>query len=194
MEDLKSPILVTRYEQSYLTAGCWSPTRPGVFYTSKLNGTLDIWDLFYKHNDPVYTTRVGEASLTSISVQNEGRLVAVGASEGSTTLLEVSPSLYEPQNNEKASIAQMFERENKREKNLEVRATQLKRERKTSKVPAMAAEVLQTEAQAAAAVPDGISPDVERLFNEAIAKAEMSSEREGEAEGEDDNAGEPAQT
>jgi len=38
---------------SYMTSGCWSQTRPGVFYTTKLDGTVDAWDLSYKQKVPV---------------------------------------------------------------------------------------------------------------------------------------------
>jgi dynein intermediate chain 2, axonemal len=55
MEDLRTPIMTTKYHSSYLTDGCWSPTRPGVFFTAKMDGTLDIWDYFYKQNDPTFT-------------------------------------------------------------------------------------------------------------------------------------------
>jgi dynein intermediate chain 2 len=56
-EDLRSPLLVGPYSLSYLTVGTWSPSRPGVFFTSQSDGSLSCWDLFYKHNEP--TLRVG---------------------------------------------------------------------------------------------------------------------------------------
>mmetsp|Transcript_33806 Transcript_33806/g.78062 ORF Transcript_33806/g.78062 Transcript_33806/m.78062 type:complete len:227 (+) Transcript_33806:767-1447(+) len=31
-EDLRTPIMTSQYHDSYLTGGCWSPTRPGVFF------------------------------------------------------------------------------------------------------------------------------------------------------------------
>lgn len=34
-EELKSPIIRTRYHGAYLTDGCFSPTRPGVFFLSR---------------------------------------------------------------------------------------------------------------------------------------------------------------
>ena len=58
MEDLRTPILSSRYDGAYLTNGCWSPTRPGVLFTTKIDGTLDIWDLLYKQNDPIFSTKV----------------------------------------------------------------------------------------------------------------------------------------
>ena len=43
---------------SYLTDGCWSPDRPAVFYTTKMDGTLDIWDFIFKQNDPTLSLQV----------------------------------------------------------------------------------------------------------------------------------------
>ena len=43
---------------SYLTDGCWSPVRPAVFYTTKMDGTLDIWDFIFKQNDPTLSLQV----------------------------------------------------------------------------------------------------------------------------------------
>ena len=43
---------------SYLTDGCWSPVRPAVFFTTKMDGTLDIWDIVFKQNDPTLSLQV----------------------------------------------------------------------------------------------------------------------------------------
>lgn len=56
--------------------------------------------------------------------QSGGRLVAVGDVNGTVSLLEVCDSLAVPQSNEKGAISSMFEREFRREKNLEVRPGQ----------------------------------------------------------------------
>eukprot|EP01006_Ploeotia_vitrea_P046809 TRINITY_DN67063_c2_g1_i1.p1 TRINITY_DN67063_c2_g1~~TRINITY_DN67063_c2_g1_i1.p1 ORF type:complete len:579 (-),score=300.96 TRINITY_DN67063_c2_g1_i1:51-1787(-) len=131
MEDLKTPIMTTKYDRTYLTGGCWSPTRSGVFFTTKMDGTLDIWDFFFKQSDPTFSTKVGETGgLTSIKVHKQGQLVALGSEDGTTTVLSLSQGLYEPQSSEKQAIQQMFERETKREKNLELRYNQRKREAK----------------------------------------------------------------
>lgn len=127
MEDLRTPVMSTRYQNTYLTAGCWSPTRPGVFFLTKDDGTLDIWDYYYKQAEPVYPVKIGEQSLSSIAVQKNGRLVAVGAKDGSTTILEICKSLAEPSKQEREAMGQMFERELSREKNLAQRRQQLAR-------------------------------------------------------------------
>eukprot|EP01135_Chromosphaera_perkinsii_P006543 Nk52_evm15s539 gene=Nk52_evmTU15s539 len=125
-EDLKTPIMWTKYQNSYLTDGAWSPSRPGVFFTTKMDGTMEVWDTIFKQNDPTLTLQVCDVALNSIRVQEQGKFVAVGSKDGSTTLLELCDSLSVMQSNEKASVSQMFEREAKREKMLETRAREIR--------------------------------------------------------------------
>ena len=127
MEDLKTPIIATRYHSAYLTSGCWSPTRPGVFYVTRDDGVLDIWDYFYRQNEVAYSHKVTDGPLSSIAVHGNGKLVAVGDDTGTVSLLEVCDSLGVMQSNEKSAMHSMFEREMRREKNLEARAKELKR-------------------------------------------------------------------
>ncbi|KAI8587487.1 Dynein intermediate chain 2, axonemal [Geranomyces variabilis] len=121
-EDIRSPIMSTRYAPSYLTDACWSPTRPSVFFTSKLDGTVDIWDYLFKQNDPTLTVQVGTSPIHSIKAQEHGKHIATTARDGSTTILELSEGLTRLQNNEKTIFSQMLEREAKREKTLEASA------------------------------------------------------------------------
>ena len=118
-EDLKQPVLLNRFEQSYLTACCWSPSRSGVFFTAKMNGTIDVWDLFYKLNEPVLCNKVGDSALSSIALHGKGKLLAVGSEDGQVSILELCESLSHTQNNEKNAMQQLFERETKREKHVD---------------------------------------------------------------------------
>jgi len=129
-EDIKTPIMTTKYHSNYLTAGCWSPSRPGVFFTCKDSGELDIWDFAFKQNEPTLGgIVVSDAALQSIRVTKSGQ-VAIGAADGSTTVLEISESLHEMQKTEKSNITAMLDREMKREKNLEARQKELKQKAK----------------------------------------------------------------
>jgi len=47
-----------RNHMSYLTDGCWNPVRPAVFYTTKMDGSLDVWDIMFKHSGPVLSLQV----------------------------------------------------------------------------------------------------------------------------------------
>ncbi len=38
--------------------GCWSPTRPAVYYTVSAGGVLDVWDIGFKHNKPTLSIQV----------------------------------------------------------------------------------------------------------------------------------------
>ena len=126
MEDLKAPVMTTRNHASSLSGGAWSPSRPGVFFSTRTDGALDVWDYFYKQNDPTLTVQVTDKPLTSLSVHDAGRLMMVGAADGSTTLLELSDGLAVAQPGERQGVSQIFERESKRERNLEQRARELK--------------------------------------------------------------------
>jgi dynein intermediate chain 2 len=92
---------------------------------------LDVWDISHNQNEVQYSHKVSDAALTSISIegntQNGGKLVAVGDANGLVSLLEVCDSLALPQHNEKALVNTIFERETKREKNLEGRAREQRR-------------------------------------------------------------------
>lgn len=68
-EDLRSPIITSKYHQSYLVGGKWSPVRPGVLFTIKSDGAMDVWDYFYRQNDPTLTVKVGDSSLSAFDIQ-----------------------------------------------------------------------------------------------------------------------------
>ena len=53
-----TPVGCHRYHMAYLSDGCWSPVRPSVFFTVKMDGTLDVWDFLFKQNDPTLSLKV----------------------------------------------------------------------------------------------------------------------------------------
>ncbi|KAL0983885.1 hypothetical protein UPYG_G00134340 [Umbra pygmaea] len=126
-EDIKeSSIMWTKYHMAYLSDGCWSPVRPSVFFTIKMDGTLDVWDFLFKQNDSTLSLKVCDEALNSLRVQENGRFLACGSQLGTASLLEISPGLCTIQKNEKALTTAMFERETKREKILEARQREMR--------------------------------------------------------------------
>eukprot|EP01112_Ceratiomyxa_fruticulosa_P014830 TRINITY_DN4297_c0_g1_i3.p1 TRINITY_DN4297_c0_g1~~TRINITY_DN4297_c0_g1_i3.p1 ORF type:complete len:588 (+),score=110.60 TRINITY_DN4297_c0_g1_i3:166-1929(+) len=125
-EDLRTPLMSTRYHASYLTDATWSPTRPGVFFTTCRDGTLDIWDYLYKQYDPALSVQLSGDALSCVSISPTGKLAAVGSEDGSTTLLSLGEGLSVIQGSERVTIGQMFDREMKQEKTLEVQAKEAK--------------------------------------------------------------------
>nr|XP_048302125.1 dynein axonemal intermediate chain 2 isoform X2 [Myodes glareolus] len=122
----ESSIMWTRYHMAYLSDGAWSPVRPAVFFTTKMDGTLDIWDLVFKQCDPALSLKVCDEALFCLRVQDTGCLIACGSQLGTTTLLEVSSSLSTLQRNEKNIASSIFERETRREKILEARHREMR--------------------------------------------------------------------
>ncbi|KAI9187997.1 hypothetical protein H9P43_002388 [Blastocladiella emersonii ATCC 22665] len=175
-EDVRSNILSTRYHTSYLTDGCWSPVRPSVFFTGKADGSIDVWDCLFKQNAPTLTVPVGSSPVHALRVQEHGRVVAVSARDGSTTLLELSDSLARIQPGEKAAFSQMLEREAKREKALEAAAREKRLKAQAAKRPtsggttagakhgALAAELMTDETLAAA------QAEFDKILEEEAAK------------------------
>lgn len=126
-EDMKDdPIMWTPYHDSGATDGRWSPVRPALFFMTRLNGCLEIWDYVFKQREPALTIKVSDDSLHCVRVNEEGQLVAVGSHSGVTTILELSDGFTTAAKNEKATVGAMFERETHREKILETRAKELR--------------------------------------------------------------------
>uniref|UniRef100_A0A087XWB9 Dynein, axonemal, intermediate chain 2b n=1 Tax=Poecilia formosa TaxID=48698 RepID=A0A087XWB9_POEFO len=126
-EDIKeSSIMWTKYQMSYLMDACWSPVRPSVFLTVKMEGVLDIWDLLFKQSEPTLSVKVSDKALYSLRIQDNGQVLACGSHSGEATLLHISSALSTLQKNEKSLMAAMFERETKREKILEARQREIR--------------------------------------------------------------------
>merc|ERR1712216_1009195 len=92
-EELRAPIMSSKYFRSYVLDAAWSQTRPGVFISTKADGTLDIWDLFSKQGDPTLTIQVDTEGLKCMRIQEAGTYVATGSVAGSVYMLELSEGL-----------------------------------------------------------------------------------------------------
>ncbi|BFZ17387.1 hypothetical protein BsWGS_20426 [Bradybaena similaris] len=126
-EDIReSSIMWTKQYSAYLTDGCWSPIRAAVFFITKMDGTLDIWDMLSKQNDPTLTLQVCDVPLFSVRAHETGKMVAAGADNGTTTLLELSEGLCTVARNEKLIVTNIFDRETRREKILDSRHKEIR--------------------------------------------------------------------
>lgn len=127
MDDLRTPLVKTRYHSSYLSDGCFSPTRVGAFFLTRKDGWLDVWDYYYRQNEIAFSHKVSDAPLTCIKISyvgsgNQivgGKFAAIGDQDGTVTILELCESLYTMQKNEKDIMTDIFTRQMTKEKNLE---------------------------------------------------------------------------
>ncbi|XP_014462004.1 dynein axonemal intermediate chain 2 [Alligator mississippiensis] len=174
----ESSIMWTKYHMSYLTSGCWSTIRPAVFFTTKMDGTLDVWDFLFKQNDPSLSLKVCDEPLFSLRLQDNGRFIGCGSQLGTVTLLEISSGLCTLQKNEKTLATAMFERETKREKILEARHREMRLK-----------ERARSEGKEEEAKEDGPSESPEELLARAqkeffeIIDAERRRREQGSAKG-----------
>jgi dynein intermediate chain 2 len=184
MEDLRTPIMTTKYHSAYLTAGCWSPTRAGVFFVTRYDGVVDIWDYFYRQNEVAYSHKVCDVPLSSIAVQGTlsqgGKLVALGDTSGTVSLLELCESLAVLQSNERKAIDLMFEREMKQEKNLEIRERELKRLR-NAETEQQKKEALDKKGDSKDEKMEGLLRKVDADFLGMIKEAEDDESKAGES-------------
>lgn len=118
----------TRHHNSYISDACWSPTRPGLFFVTRKDGWLDIWDFYYRQNEVALSHKVSDKALTCIKLNNVtttsqvggvqpdiGKYCAIGDSSETITLLKLCKSLYRPQADERTVVNEIFERERFRE-------------------------------------------------------------------------------
>jgi len=119
LEELKSPLMQTANAPSYLTCGGWSPTRAGVFYTARQDGYVDFYDYYYRMNEVTYSHKASDYAILSAQMQSQGKLLACGDSNGTVTLLELCDELWQTTLQEKIAMGLIFDREMRREKNLD---------------------------------------------------------------------------
>lgn len=112
------PLIVSPYQTSYICGGLWSPTRPGVFYIAKSDGTLDVWDLMDQSHAPSMTHKVSAVPLKSFihrphfpDVLDKSHFVALGDENGTLHIVDIPRSLTKVMVGEKESVEKFFSRE-----------------------------------------------------------------------------------
>uniref|UniRef100_A0A3B3BWR0 Dynein, axonemal, intermediate chain 2b n=1 Tax=Oryzias melastigma TaxID=30732 RepID=A0A3B3BWR0_ORYME len=175
-EDIKeSSIINTKHGVSELMDACWSPVRPSVFFTVKMNGVLDVWDILFSQSDPTLSVKVCDSGLYSIRVQENGHLVACGSEKGEATLLEISSGLSTAQKNEKSLVAAMFERETKREKILMGRQREIRLKERCRSEQSREEEVVREDGEES---PQELLARAEKDFYSMV-EAELKRRRKG---------------
>ncbi|CAH1182226.1 unnamed protein product [Phyllotreta striolata] len=129
----ESPIMWTPLQKVEITDGAWSATRVSTFFTTRADGTLDIWDFLQHQKQATLAVRICDEKLTSVKPHDSGKLVAVGNRIGTTYLIELSKNLSSSTRSEKMLFTGMLEREIRREKVLENRAREMRLKQKTDK-------------------------------------------------------------
>ncbi|KAL5108173.1 Dynein intermediate chain 3 ciliary [Taenia crassiceps] len=183
-EDMKDdPIMWTPYHESGVTDGRWSPVRPALFFITRLNGCLELWDYVFKQREPTLNIKISDDSLHCVRVTEEGQLVAVGSHSGVTTILELSGGFTTAAKNEKVTVGAMFERETHREKILETRAKELRVKEKQRAMAEAAAAGAPTASTQGSRPVEGATENAEKEVKTEVEDGETAgkkAENEGE--------------
>lgn len=55
-------MIIFSYRRTRLTAGAWNPTRYSIFYTARMDGSLDLWDVLHQQKEPNMSIKVKSMS------------------------------------------------------------------------------------------------------------------------------------
>ncbi|CAH1773609.1 unnamed protein product [Owenia fusiformis] len=114
---ISGPILQSNPSSKRLTGGYWSPSRPGVFYITRVDGSIDVWDILDRTHEPSLNQNVSAHPITCIypyHITNKQHLLAVGDNSGTLHIMEIPWSLRVPTPNELQGVTNYFDREVKR--------------------------------------------------------------------------------
>jgi WD40 repeat protein len=118
----KVPLFVSPTFTAYLSACCWSPTRPAVLLVSTVDGYIHAWDFTdtsYKASISFKTNTEGIRSMQYLleDTKNRQQLLAVGDREGRLAVYEMPQGLRRALPNEDAIMEKFLDRELQRQSN-----------------------------------------------------------------------------
>ncbi|KAF3835397.1 hypothetical protein F7725_027955 [Dissostichus mawsoni] len=128
---MEGPIVTSPSSEQVCTSGCWSPSRPAVFFIGKDDGSIEVWNLLEKTGEPLQVhAHITDAKITcikpwtascessasfntgvSISKQH---FLAVTDDLGMVRVLEIPKTLYAPSRSENLSVKKYFNLEEDR--------------------------------------------------------------------------------
>ncbi|KAI4835755.1 dynein intermediate chain [Plasmodium brasilianum] len=123
-EDIKFPIISNYYDECVINKGYWIYDS-SFFMLIRKDGYLDFWNLLYNFNEPIIKHKICNCSITEIDAHVNNKYISVGNEQGDIHILKLGDSFCKNSSEEKNALDELFERESKREKNLEYIRKQL---------------------------------------------------------------------
>ncbi|XP_029987627.1 dynein axonemal intermediate chain 3 [Sphaeramia orbicularis] len=112
---MNNPIIQSNHSEQPCTAACWSLSRPAVFFIGKEDGSIEVWNLLQKTNEPAkVNAHVTNGKITCIKpwiASSKQHFLSVCDDLGMVRVFEISRSLYNPTKNESLSMRKYFELE-----------------------------------------------------------------------------------
>eukprot|EP01065_Artemidia_motanka_P052397 TRINITY_DN9455_c0_g1_i1.p1 TRINITY_DN9455_c0_g1~~TRINITY_DN9455_c0_g1_i1.p1 ORF type:complete len:778 (+),score=240.01 TRINITY_DN9455_c0_g1_i1:252-2336(+) len=118
------PVVSSPYIDAHVTAGAWSPSRPGVIYVGTADGNVQVWDLLDRSHEPIVTQAVSQDPISAMEFKptaSDGRrgrdtserteALAVGVRSGFLHVFKLPKVLVKPKTNERQEMEKYLERE-----------------------------------------------------------------------------------
>lgn len=106
--------------------GTWSGSRCTVFFIARYDGTLEVWDLLIRQDEPVLQLKLADTTLNTIRTSDQTENVAIGDGKGVIHLMKFSDNLNNIDKIERATLSNLFERETRREKYYDARMREMR--------------------------------------------------------------------
>ncbi|KAF3690643.1 WD repeat-containing protein 63 Testis development protein NYD-SP29 [Channa argus] len=110
---MDGPVIKSRNTEQQCTVGCWSLSRPAVFFIGKDDGSIEVWNLLRKTSEPFQThAHVTSARITCITPwinSPKQHLLAVTDNLGMVRVFEIPRRLCVPSKNEALNVSKYFE-------------------------------------------------------------------------------------
>ncbi|XP_037554011.1 dynein axonemal intermediate chain 3 [Nematolebias whitei] len=112
---MEGPVFESAHSEEYYCSGCWSLTRPAVFFIGRDNGSIEVWNLLEDTTKPsqVYES-ISKNRITCIkpwTVSSKQHFLAVTDDLGVLRVFEMSEKLCIPSKNESLHMKKYLEHE-----------------------------------------------------------------------------------
>uniref|UniRef100_A0A3Q0RVD9 Dynein axonemal intermediate chain 3 n=1 Tax=Amphilophus citrinellus TaxID=61819 RepID=A0A3Q0RVD9_AMPCI len=101
---MDGPIFVTPSSEQECTVGCWSLSRPAVFFIGKEDGSIEMWNLLLNTSEPTQVyAHITNTKITCIKpwiTSPKQHFLAVTDNLGMLRVLNIPKTLYSPSTNE----------------------------------------------------------------------------------------------
>ncbi|CAG11556.1 unnamed protein product, partial [Tetraodon nigroviridis] len=103
-EVMEGPIILSANSEQTYSAGCWSLSKPAVFFIGKKDGSIEVWNLVEKANAPVHIQdHLSNAKITCMkpwTFSSRQHFLAVTDDDGLVRILEIPKQFYVRSRNE----------------------------------------------------------------------------------------------
>ncbi|KAF0041850.1 hypothetical protein F2P81_005382 [Scophthalmus maximus] len=114
----EGPIILSPNTEQVCTVGCWSLSRPAVFFIGKDDGSIEVWNLLEQSSEPVEAyLHVTNAKITCITPwisSPKQHFLAVTDELGMVRILEIPKKFFVPGRTERSNVRKYFEQDKKR--------------------------------------------------------------------------------